>query len=255
MRSLGVDPPERAGHPRRCLRFPTLVLEHDAHFEPLAQVVPGELAARAHAFDEDEPRPVGPAQEPWTKRTDHRPARVLLEAAPVALDARVAGPPVGQGVTLGKERTDFLPGKRENARLLRLHSPRTDCTRCASSSMKRWRSDDTATAATRAPSPPKTKRNIGPSPARPRKRLDTPRASMSLSPTFRRVKKVDDIPARFRSRNSSRLKWVPTATMSSAPFSCASRMATSSLIPGEGRTAEGRPNRSMRSRPGACPSG
>ena len=32
-------------------------------------------------------------------------------------------------------------------------------------------------------------------------------------PTLSRVTKVDDIPAWLRSRNSSRLKWVPTATM------------------------------------------
>ena len=74
---------------------------------------------------------------------------------------------------------------------------------------------------------------------------------MSLSPTFNRVKNVDDIPSRFRSRNSSRLKCVPTATISSAPFSWASRMATSSLIPGEGKTEDGSPSRSIRSRPGA----
>ena len=48
---------------------------------------------------------------------------------------------------------------------------------------------------------------------------DTPFASIRISPTLRRVMKVEDIPARFRSRNSIRLKCVPTATISSAPFS------------------------------------
>ena len=56
-------------------------------------------------------------------------------------------------------------------------------------------------------------------PTRRRKSRETPRASTSFSPTFRRVRKVDDMPARFRSRNSIRLKRVPTATISSAPFS------------------------------------
>ena len=40
--------------------------------------------------------------------------------------------------------------------------------------------DETATAATSAPSPPKTKRNIGPSPARPRNRLVDARGVSSL---------------------------------------------------------------------------
>ena len=48
---------------------------------------------------------------------------------------------------------------------------------------------------------------------------DTPFASIRISPTFSLVTNVDDIPARLRSRNSIRLKCVPTATISSAPFS------------------------------------
>jgi hypothetical protein len=44
------------------------------------------------------------------------------------------------------------------------------------------------------------------------------------------------MPARFFSRNSTRLKWEPTLTISSAPFSAAIRNATSSLVAGAGTT-------------------
>ena len=67
--------------------------------------------------------------------------------------------------------------------------------------------------------------------------LDTPFASTSSSPTLSLVKNVDDIPARFRSRNSIMLKWVPTATISSAPFSYARSSARSSEIPAAGTTS------------------
>ena len=82
-----------------------------------------------------------------------------------------------------------------------------------------------------------------------------PFASMRISPTFKRVRNVDDIPDRLRSRNSITLKCVPTATISSAPFSCASRSARSSLMPIVGTAWYLRPRRSMRSAPGASPPG
>ena len=65
---------------------------------------------------------------------------------------------------------------------------------------------------------------------------ETPLASTSLSPTRSRVRKVEAIPPRPLSRNSTRPKWVPTATMSSAPFSSASSIATSSLVPAAGNS-------------------
>ena len=49
-----------------------------------------------------------------------------------------------------------------------------------------------------------------------------------------RVRKVEDMPARFLSRNSTRLKCEPTETISSAPFSAAISIATSWLVPGAG---------------------
>src|SRR5690606_3801790 len=52
----------------------------------------------------------------------------------------------------------------------------------------------------------------------------TPFASTRASPTFIRTRNVDAIPARPLSRNSTMLLWVPTATISAAPFSCASSM-------------------------------
>ena len=71
----------------------------------------------------------------------------------------------------------------------------------------------------------------------------------------RRVRNVDDMPARFFSRNSTRLKCDPTATISSAPFSAATSIATSSLVAGAGTSLYFRPSASSRSRPGARPSG
>src|SRR5207249_3344133 len=46
----------------------------------------------------------------------------------------------------------------------------------------------------------------------------TPLASTSLPPTLSRVRKVEAIPPRPLSRNSTRVAWVPTATMSAAPL-------------------------------------
>src|SRR5690606_36253151 len=47
--------------------------------------------------------------------------------------------------------------------------------------------------------------------------LLTPLASTSIGPTFIRTRKVDAIPARPLSRNSTMELWVPTATINSQP--------------------------------------
>ena len=91
-----------------------------------------------------------------------------------------------------------------------------------------------STATTIAAIPATTKTTSGQMPTRRLTRRETPFASTRISPTFSRVTNVDDMPARLRSRNSTRLKCVPTATISSAPFSYASSSAMSSLIPGAG---------------------
>ena len=64
---------------------------------------------------------------------------------------------------------------------------------------------------------------------------------------------VDKAQLRSRSRNSTRLKCVPTATISVAPFSCASWSARSSLIPGAATVTKSRPSRRRRAAPGAPP--
>ena len=48
----------------------------------------------------------------------------------------------------------------------------------------------------------------------------------------RRVRNVEDMPLRLRSRNSTRLNWEPTETIRRAPFSAAISSATSWLVPG-----------------------
>ena len=82
---------------------------------------------------------------------------------------------------------------------------------------------------------------------------ETPFASTSDSPTLSRVTNVDAMPARLRSMNSTRLKWVPTATISSAPRSWASRRAMSSLIPGADTVEYASPSAVRRSDPGRAP--
>jgi hypothetical protein len=119
----------------------------------------------------------------------------------------------------------------------------------------KWRSPgDARIATTTAPSPASAKATNGQRPTCRLTRRETPFASMRISPTFRRVTNVDDIPARSRSRNSIKLKCVPTATISSAPFSNASRSAMSSLIPGAETVEYLRPSPSSRAAPGAAPS-
>ena len=77
---------------------------------------------------------------------------------------------------------------------------------------------------------------------------------MSLPPTRSRVRKVLAIPERPLSRNSTRVAWVPTATISEAPLSSARSMATSSLVPVAGKTTGSTSSLRTRSSPGALPS-
>ena len=100
---------------------------------------------------------------------------------------------------------------------------------------------ETRTATTTALIPAAAKVTSGQMPMRGETSRETPFASTSDSPTLSRVTNVEAMPARFRSMNSTRLKWVPTATISSAPRSCARRSATSSLIPGAETVANGEP--------------
>ena len=87
--------------------------------------------------------------------------------------------------------------------------------RRSASTSKRFRSAGDARTATRsAASAASDRRTNGQTPTLRAHEAETPFASTRISPTLRRVTKVDDIPSRSRSRNSTRLKWVPTATMS-----------------------------------------
>src|SRR5690242_13112386 len=65
--------------------------------------------------------------------------------------------------------------------------------------MKRRRSGDAATATTTAPRPARAKVTGGHRPTRRETMRDTPFASIKISPSFSRVTKVEDMPARFRS--------------------------------------------------------
>ncbi len=56
-----------------------------------------------------------------------------------------------------------------------------------------------------------------------------------------RVRKVEDMPLRLRSRNSTRLNCEPTETIRRAPFSAAISIATSWLVPGRGHELERQP--------------
>ncbi len=94
----------------------------------------------------------------------------------------------------------------------------------------------------------------GVSPGRGRYRRLTPLASTRISPMRRRVRNVEDMPLRLRSRNSTRLNCEPTDTISRAPFSAAISIATSWLVPGAGTSLNASPSSSRRSRPGARPS-
>ena len=80
-------------------------------------------------------------------------------------------------------------------------------------------------------------------------------ASTRISPIRRRVRKVEDMPLRLRSRNSTRLNCEPTETISRAPFSAAISIATSWLVPGAGTSLKGSPSSSRRWRPGRAPVG
>ena len=75
-------------------------------------------------------------------------------------------------------------------------------------------------------------------------------ASTRISPIRRRVSSEEDIPRRLRSRNSTRLNWEPTETISRAPFSAAISIATSPLVPGAGTSLNASPSSLRRSLPG-----
>src|SRR5699024_9416251 len=111
-----------------------------------------------------------------------------------------------------------------------------------------------ASATTIASSPASASSTICQVEIRVRYSWETPLASMSLEPTRSRVRKVEAMPARPLSRNSTSVAWVPTATMSSAPLSSASSMATSSLVPVAGKTTWSMPRSATRAAPGARPS-
>ena len=61
-----------------------------------------------------------------------------------------------------------------------------------------------------------------------------------------RVRNVEDMPLRLRSRNSTRLNCEPTETISRAPFSAAISIATSWLVPGAGTSLKFTPISSRR---------
>ena len=68
---------------------------------------------------------------------------------------------------------------------------------------------ETSTATTTALIPATANVTSGQIPTRGETSRETPFASTSDSPTLRRVTNVDAMPARLRSMNSTRLKWVP----------------------------------------------
>src|SRR4051794_10725948 len=131
--------------------------------------------------------------------------------------------------------------------------PSRSRSRWTTRSMKCRRPGEARIATTTAARPAAMNAISGQSPTSRLARRETPFASTRISPTFSLVTKVEDIPARSRSRNSIRLKWVPTATISSAPFSYASRSARSSLMPWAATVWNLTPNSSRRSAPGAAP--
>src|SRR5918996_1566346 len=219
-RPLDEETPRRSVDERGRARAAVLVGQAHAGLQSLGEVVPGELPPRHDPLDDDQPLAHRLAQDPRRPATRDAPAGVLGEAAPIGVDAGVARPPVGEVIRLADERPDVLPRREDHTGGFDHSSPTSDWIRPTRSEMKRCRSDEDTTTATVAPSPATAKASIGPMPARPWKSRETPRASMS-----------------------------------SAPFSCARRTATSSLVPGAGRIAEGSPRRSTRARPGARPPG
>src|SRR4029453_13515414 len=83
---------------------------------------------------------------------------------------------------------------------------------------------------------------------------DTPLASIRISPTRSRTRKVLDIPSRPLSRNSRRLPWLPTATTVSGPFPRGSKNGACARVRRPSHPRKGRRRAASRSRPGACPS-
>ena len=123
-----------------------------------------------------------------------------------------------------------------------------------SSSIMFRNAGEASTATTIAAEPAAANAASGHTPTRRDTSRETPFASTSTSPTLSRVTKVDAIPARLRSMNSTRLKWVPTATISSAPR-CVGELERDVLADsGRRHGVEGEAERTSRSEPGARPS-
>ena len=64
------------------------------------------------------------------------------------------------------------------------------------------------------------------------------------------MRNVEAMPPRPLSRNSTRVAWVPTATMRRAPFSSASSIAMSSLVADAGKVIASTPRSCTRGEPG-----
>ena len=202
---------------------------------------PGEpLAARRSPRTSSMPLEVARRRSVGRSAVVQLPARALGEPAAVRLHAGDARPPVGKVVRLAIRTTTRRRATRAApARLRRAAWWKTSFSRCRADregAARGTRSDAAAPAKRRSRQRSRRDRRARAARAArfPTWRLasrETPFASIRISPTFRRVMNVDDIPARFRSRNSIRLKCVPTATISSEPFSYASSSARSSLIP------------------------
>src|SRR5207248_3367723 len=238
------------------------LLQGQYRVDPVVDELQVDVLGRAYSDDEQGPARDGGPEERAQRASalrgrDQLPARAGSETAPVGLHPGDAGPPVRQVIGLGDERPDVGARREQLARGADdgHPSPSPSLTRRTSRSI-RWRSaGETAIATTIAARPARAKATNGSRPTRRLARRETPFASTRISPTFNRVTKVDDMPARSRSRNSIRLKCVPTATISSAPFSYASSSATSSLIPGAATSFGSRPSCSRRAAPGAPPFG
>ena len=207
--------------------------ELELHLQAVARELEREPPLRLDGEHEQLADRLRPAEERRLVLAGHLPARAGGEPAAVGLDAAQPRPPVGRlcGSATKAQTSSSGASSSRDARTVGTRKPgRGGGSRSA-------RSGGAAPARRGS----RRRRRSGRRPRRARtararhageKRRETPFASTRISPTFSRVTNVDDIPARSRSRNSIRLKCVPTATMSSAPFSKARSSAMSSLIPG-----------------------
>src|SRR3954453_11532958 len=226
------------------------------HIDAGLDELPGGELGRPDIEEDECPGDGGPASDDVRRSPEilDLPPGAGRQATSVGLDSVDAGPPVAEMIRLGKEGPDVLAGcgqlpgsaigRHVDESLLFRGQPRLKDSQAAYAIPIRSRSrsvsrpisrlsvGEATIATSMAARPVRAKVTKGIKPTRRETRRETPFASIRISPTFRRVTKVDDISARFRSRNSIRLKCVPTATISSAPFSKASNSATSSLIPG-----------------------